>query len=73
MDNFSYIPVDAEFGNHPFDAESVIGRLNINADEMAGFDFYIAGNASMMTACKETLVTKGLPAEQLMLDQIEHE
>jgi CDP-4-dehydro-6-deoxyglucose reductase len=73
LDNFSYIPVDADLRDGTFDAEPIIGLLNIQPEKLAGYDFYIAGNASLMGSCKKTLINKGLPTEQVLLDQIEHD
>jgi len=73
LDNFSYIPADADLRDNTVDAESIIGLLNIKPGELAGYDFYIAGNASLMDSCKKILINSGLPTEQLLLDQIEHD
>jgi CDP-4-dehydro-6-deoxyglucose reductase len=73
LDNFSYIPVDADLRANAADTGSIIGRLNIKPGDLAGYDFYIAGNASLVDSCRKTLINSGLPTKQLMLDQIEHD
>ena len=69
LDDFDYIPVDAD-SSDTVDMEQIITeRMNI---ELAEHDFYIAGNQALLDACRKMLVDKGLPVEQLALDQIEH-
>jgi len=73
LDDFSYIPVDTDTIDGVVDVEQLITKqLNIAPDILADYDFYIAGTNRLVDYCRDTLIEIGLPAEQLTLDQIEH-
>jgi len=72
LDDFNYVPVDADMRDGAVDTESTIKRLNIKPRDLADYDFYIAGNKPLLRSCKKALNNSGLPAGQLTLDPIEH-
>ena len=74
LDNFNYIPIDADITDSSVDKNQlIIKQVNIELDDLADYDFYIAGNKALLESCRETLVNNGLPPEQLTVDLIEHE
>ena len=74
LDDFVYIPVNAEPGISPADIEQIItNQVNIELGKLAEHDFYIAGNESLMDSCRKVLIAKGLPVEQLALDSLAHD
>lgn len=74
LDNFTYVPVDADMTDSTVDKNQlVIKQVNIKLDDLADYDFYIAGNQALLDSCKETLINNGLPPEQLTSDLIEHD
>ncbi len=73
LDDFVYIPIDAESGISPADIEQIItGQIDTEPGKLAEHDFYIAGNESLMDSCRKVLIAKGLPVEQLALDSLAH-
>ena len=73
LDDFNYIPVDTDTIDGAVDIEQIImKKLNIESCNLTGYDFYIAGTKRLLDYCRDTLMEIGLPAEQLTLDQIEH-
>ena len=72
LDDFLYVPVDANLRNHAIDINSITGRLNIKPADLTDHVFYIAGNQLLLEACEKTLINFGLPAGQLKMDPIEH-
>ena len=74
LDNFNYIPIDADITDNTVDKNQlIIKQLNIELDDLADYDFYIAGNQMLLDSCRQTLVNNGLPSGQLTLDLIEHD
>jgi CDP-4-dehydro-6-deoxyglucose reductase len=72
LDDFNYVPLDADLSKGADDIESIIRQLGVRPVDLADHDFYIAGNKILLDSCKKTLVNSGLPAEQLKTDQLEH-
>jgi len=72
MDDFNYVPIDADLSDSAIDAESIFEKLNIKPGNLADFDFYIAGNSLLSDSCKKYLISNGLPVEQLRIDQLIH-
>jgi len=73
LDDFNYIPVDTDTNDGAVDIEQIITKkLNIESYNLAAYDFYIAGTKRQLDYCRDTFIGIGLPAEQLTLDQIEH-
>jgi CDP-4-dehydro-6-deoxyglucose reductase len=74
LDNFNYIPIDADMTDSTLDKKQLIlKQLHIELDDLSDYDFYIAGNQGLLDSCKETLISNGLPPEQLTSDLIEHD
>lgn len=73
MDDFNYIPIDADLSGSVIDAGPIFERLNIKPDNLADHNFYIAGNDMLSDSCKKYLLSNGLPAEQLRIDPLVHE
>ncbi len=74
LDNFHYIPVDADLTDDTLDKKQlIINQVHIELDDLADYDFYISGNKALLDSCKETLINNGLPPEQLTSDLIEHD
>jgi len=74
LDNFHYIPVDADLADGMLDKKQlIINHVHIELDDLADYDFYISGNKALLDSCKETLINNGLPPEQLTSDLIEHD
>ena len=71
LDNFYYVPIDARFekGVDEF-IQKAIQQLKIEPDKLAEHDCYIAGGEWFTNACKKTMVSHGLPMEQLKTDRI---
>ena len=72
LDNFNYVPVDADPGAGVVDTGSTFELLNIKPNDLADHDFYIAGNNLLVDCYSRVLINSGLPAEQLRLDPLEH-
>ena len=76
LDDFNYLPVNIGTSSgstlHVVDMNAIIGQMNIEPDDLAEFDFYIAGNKALMKTCKNTLLGSGLPEEQLHIDSLAH-
>lgn len=73
LDNFHYVPVDSSPLENTVDiGREIIRHLKIAPDSLANHDCYIAGDTSMMDACKMELINKGLPPTQLHTDQALH-
>ena len=74
LDDFYYIPVDAGLG---MDLENIggeiINQLNLAPGKLANHDCYIAGEGLFANACKMTMISNGLPIEQLKTNQIAHD
>ena len=74
LDNFYYVPVDAGLG---MDLENIggeiINQLNLAPGKLANHDCYIAGEGLFANACKMTMISNGLPIEQLITNQIAHD
>ncbi len=74
LDNFFYIPLDADLEKDAGDiSQEIIQHLNIEPDKLADHDCYIAGNELFTNPCKMTMISNGLPREQLKTDQITHD
>jgi len=74
LDNFFYVPVDVESRQESDRyVQELIQQLKIGADDISGFDCYIAGNERFVNDCKTALISHGLPVAQLKTDRIEHD
>jgi len=71
LDDFYYLPVDAGL---TMDVENIsreiIKQLKAEPKKMADYDCYIAGEESFTEACKKTMISIGLPLEQLKINRI---
>lgn len=72
LDDFYYIPVDANPGNAESDIERAIGQLDIKQQNHDDHDFYIAGNRTLLDLSSKTLRGLGVPSTQLNLDSLLH-
>jgi len=71
LDNFFYLPVDADLEKDVGElSEEIIQHLAIEPDRLIDHDCYVAGNELFTNACKITMISFGLPGEQLKTDQI---
>jgi len=74
LDNFYYVPVDAGLEMDVEDiCSEIIKQLKVEPGNMADYDCYIAGEESFTGACKKTMISGGLPSEQLKINQIAHD
>ena len=74
LDDFNYVPVDIKLGDNEVSIfQLLFNKLNIISNNIDYYDFYISGNQSLVDFCNKTLLTNGLPTEQLVLDSITHE
>ena len=74
LDDFYYAPVDAGLEKDVGDlSQEIIRHLKIKPDTLADHDCYIAGDEWFTNACKKTMISKGLPIEQLKTDRIVQE
>ncbi len=71
LDNFYYIPVDAGL---EMDVDNIcseiIYQLKVEPDKMADYDCYIAGEDLFTDFCKKTMISSGLPLDQLKTNRI---
>ena len=73
LDDFYYVPVDAGLGDARTDSHNrIIGQLQINAENLAGHDFYIAGNEALLLDCRQALASNGVKPARIKTDQIAH-
>jgi len=72
LDDFYYIPLDANLDNAENDIERAIGQLDIYQQSHAGYDFYIAGNQALLDLSSKALNGRGVPSTQLNLDSLLH-
>ncbi|NOR19736.1 MAG: 2Fe-2S iron-sulfur cluster binding domain-containing protein [Xanthomonadales bacterium] len=71
LDDFYYLPVDAGLKMNVDDVcREIIEQLNVEPGKLAGYDCYIAGEELFTNTCKKTLISSGLPIEQLKVNQI---
>jgi CDP-4-dehydro-6-deoxyglucose reductase len=54
FDNFHYLPVDTHPGDGTINTTSTLGLLNIKPEDMDKYDFYVAGNATLVKAYAQT-------------------
>jgi len=74
FDDFSYSPIDTEIRDGYVDIYNIlINRLHIDSNKLDDYNFYVAGQQSLLDACRTTLLENGLPAAQLSLDSLIHE
>ena len=74
LDNFIYTSIDAEMKPETAGKNTaIISKLTLNLDDLADYDFYIAGNQPLIDACETVLINNGLPREQLVSDLIKHD
>ena len=70
LDDFNYVPVDAGSNMIVDDiCEEIIHQLNAEPGKLAEYDCYIAGEELFTNACKKTMISSGLPIEQLKTNQ----
>lgn len=73
LDDFYYLPVDVNSGERAFDSHGLIFQhLDIPAGNLAGYDFYIAGNEPLLLDCKKVLTGLGVTTARIKMDQILH-
>lgn len=73
LDNFYYVPVDADLRDDEDDkCQGIIQQLNIGEKNLAGYDYYVAGNQRLLDICSTSLLAAGLPPAQLNTDQLLH-
>jgi CDP-4-dehydro-6-deoxyglucose reductase len=73
LDDFSYVPVDADVRQDYLDIINVLTRqLGIGPDDLPDHDFFIAGNSGLLDHCQKALSANGLPVEQLFTDSLIH-
>ena len=71
LDNFHYVPVDAGLEMDVEDiCSEIISQLKAEPDKLADYDCYIAGEESFTEACKKTMISIGLPSDQLKINRI---
>jgi len=71
LDNFHYVPVDAGLEMDVEDiCSEIIKQLKVEPGNMADYDCYIAGEESFTGACKKTMISIGLPSDQLKINRI---
>ena len=66
LDNFEYVPLNADAGEHPGD--SILEQLN--GDDPAGFDYYICSGADLRAGVEEFIATQSIPRQQVLLETI---
>lgn len=52
FDNFQYLPVDTDLREDTINITSILDRLNIQPADLDDYDFYVAGNETLINACK---------------------
>jgi CDP-4-dehydro-6-deoxyglucose reductase len=72
LDDFYYIPVDANLRNAETDIRSGLGQLDIEQHRLLEHDFYIAGNQLLLDESRKVLHGGGVPSQQLNLDSLLH-
>jgi CDP-4-dehydro-6-deoxyglucose reductase len=55
FDNFFYIPVEIDKGDAGFKDFSIREHLDIKADDLPNYDFYVAGHEALLSACEQIL------------------
>lgn len=74
LDNFYYIPVDADLTEDNATGNQAIISKTINElNDLGDYDFYVAGNKPLLEAARNVLTNNGLPDQQFFSDLIEHE
>jgi CDP-4-dehydro-6-deoxyglucose reductase len=73
LDNFHYLPVDVDLRRGDLDSQkSIFGRLGIKAENLAGHDFYIAGNKLLLADCQKALASHGVKPARIKINEIVH-
>jgi CDP-4-dehydro-6-deoxyglucose reductase len=54
FDNVHYLPVDTHPGDGTINTTSTLALLNIKPEDMDKYDFYVAGNATLVNAYAQT-------------------
>jgi CDP-4-dehydro-6-deoxyglucose reductase len=72
LDDFFYIPVDANLLDMEGDINRGIGKLDIRQQGLAGSDFYIAGNQLLLDLSTKVLHESGVRSKQMILDPLLH-
>ena len=71
LDDFYYVPVDAGLEMDVDQiCKEIINQLNLEQGKLADHDCYIAGEELFTNTCKKTMISSGLPLEQLKTNQI---
>jgi len=73
LEDFNYFPVDIDTHINSINNIHIINILSCIHDNIDNYDFYIAGNSSLIKYSNKNLLESGLPASQLVLDSITHE
>jgi len=50
FDNFHYLPLDTDLGKGTINTASTLSLLNIKPADMSGYDFFVAGNGTLVNA-----------------------
>jgi len=73
FDDFTYLPIELGKIDDSIDIYSYIFNiLSVVHDNLDNYDFYVAGNQSLLDACRTTLLETGLPPARLCMDLIIH-
>ena len=74
LDDFNYVPINSKSNIKQSDIyKHIISSLEIKADVLNQYDFYVAGNPSLLDSCGQGLTLQGLPAGQLVMSSLVHE
>jgi CDP-4-dehydro-6-deoxyglucose reductase len=66
LDNFEYIPLDAEAGENPGD--SILARLK--QDDPTGFDYYLCSGDKIRAGVEQFVDTQAIPKQQVMFEAL---
>ena len=66
LDNFEYVPLNLEAGEHPGD--SILEQLN--GDDPSSFDYYICSGAGLKARIEEFIEMQSIPTQQVVLETI---
>ncbi len=66
LDNFEYIPLDAEAGEHPGD--SILEQLQ--QDDPAGFDYYLCSGDKIRAGVEKFFDSQAIPKKQVMFETL---
>ncbi|MGB5396499.1 MAG: 2Fe-2S iron-sulfur cluster-binding protein [Gammaproteobacteria bacterium] len=74
LDNFHYHPIDADLSSGDQEAhQRVLNTVCDQIEHPEDYDYYVAGQSALITACASMSRTHGVPLEQIIGDTIRHE